>query len=159
MRVSTGGTVRRHPPDPDSRLRAWVAVELHPFFNQQTLRDFHTAHGIVTQAWSPLGGVNVYRPADTNDVKNPLEHPTIVGLAAKHEKTPAQVILHWHIEHGTSAIPKSVRAHRITENIDIFDFELTPDELAAIDSLDTGIRGGPDPDLIDPQHYPFKVEN
>jgi diketogulonate reductase-like aldo/keto reductase len=134
-------------------------VELHPFFIQQTLRDFHTAHDIVTQAWSPLGGVNVYRPADTNTVRNPLEHPTIAELASRHQKTPAQIILRWHIEHGTSAIPKSVRPHRIAENIDVFDFTLSPDEVATIDALDTGTRGGPDPSLIDPEHYPLKVDN
>ena len=91
-------------------------VELHPFFTQQALRDFHAANGIATQAWSPLGGVNRYRPADARRVKNPLEHPTIVELAAKYGKTPAQVVLRWHIEHGVSAIPKSVKPHRIAEN-------------------------------------------
>jgi len=134
-------------------------VELHPFFTQQALRDFHAAHGIVTQAWSPLGGVNVYRPAEPDVTKNPLEHPTIVGLAQRYRKTPAQIILRWHIEHGTSAIPKSVRAHRIKQNIDIFDFALPPADVAAIDGLDTGIRGGPDPGLIDREHYPFEVDN
>jgi 2,5-diketo-D-gluconate reductase A len=68
-------------------------------------------------------------------------------------------VLRWHLEHRVSAIPKSVKPHRITENFDIFDFTLTADEIVAIDALDTGIRGGPDPELIDPQHYPFKVEN
>ncbi len=134
-------------------------VELHPFFTQPGLRDFHAAHGIVTQAWSPLGGVNRYRPTDANDVKNPLGHPRVVELASKYGKTPAQIVLRWHIESGTSAIPKSVRPDRIKENIQIFDFELTPDEVAALDALDTGVRGGPDPELIDRQRYPFKVEN
>jgi diketogulonate reductase-like aldo/keto reductase len=134
-------------------------VELHPFFTQPELREFHAAKGIVTQAWSPLGGVKRYRPADTDTVDNPLEHPTIVELAAKHGKTPAQVVLRWHIEHGVSAIPKSVKPHRIEENFDVFDFALTPDEVETIDALDTGTRGGPDPELIDTQHYPFKVEN
>ena len=68
-------------------------------------------------------------------------------------------MLRWHIEHGISAIPKSVKPHRIAENFDIFDFALTPDEVAAIDALDTGIRGGPDPELINTKLYPFKVEN
>ena len=134
-------------------------VELHPLFTQHALRDFHAAHGIVTQAWSPLGGVNRYRPADASAVKNPLEHPTIVELAAKYGKTPAQVVLRWHIEHGISAIPKSVTPQRIAENFDIFAFTLAPDEAAAIDALDTGLRGGPDPELIDTKLYPFKVEN
>ena len=114
------------------------------------------AHGIATQAWSPLGGVNVYRPADADAVENPLEHPTIVELAAKYGKTPAQVVLRWHIEHGVSAIPKSVKPHRIAENIDIFDFALTPDEVAAIDALDTGIRGGPEPERIDTELLPVQ---
>ena len=74
-------------------------VELHPFFTQQALRDFHASHGIITQAWSPLGGVTRYRPQDGSDIQNPLEHPTIVQLASNHGKTPAQVVLRWHIEH------------------------------------------------------------
>jgi diketogulonate reductase-like aldo/keto reductase len=134
-------------------------VELHPFFTQQALREFHASNGIVTQAWSPLGGVKRYRPADVDSVQNPLEHPTIVELAAKHGKTPAQVVLRWHIEHGVPAIPKSVKPHRIEENFAIFDFALTPNEVAAIDALDTSVRGGPDPELVDTKHYPFKVEN
>jgi diketogulonate reductase-like aldo/keto reductase len=134
-------------------------VELHPFFTQQGLRDFHAAQGIVTQAWSPLGGVNRYRPADAHAVQNPLEHPTIVELASKHGKTPAQIVLRWHLEHGFSAIPKSVKPHRIAENFDVFDFALTPDDVGAIDALDTGARGGPDPELINTELYPFKVEN
>ncbi len=134
-------------------------VELHPFFTQHGLRDFHTANGIATQAWSPLGGVNRYRPADPNAVQNPLEHPTIVELATSHGKTPAQVVLRWHIEHDISAIPKSVKPHRIAENFDLFDFALTPEEITAIDALDTGIRGGPDPELINTELYKFKVEN
>jgi len=134
-------------------------VELHPFFTQPALRAFHAANGIATQAWSPLGGVNRYRPADASDVKNPLEHPTIVELAPKYGKTPAQIVLRWHIEHGVSAIPKSVKPNRIAENFSIFDFTLTPGEVAAIDALDTGIRGGPDPELINTELYPLKVEN
>jgi diketogulonate reductase-like aldo/keto reductase len=134
-------------------------VELHPYFTQQALRDFHAANGIATQAWSPLGGIHRYRPADASNVEDPLEHPTIVGLAANYGKTPAQVVLRWHIEHGVSAIPKSVKPHRIAENFDAFDFALTSDEVTAIDALDTGIRGGPDPELISTELYPFKVEN
>jgi diketogulonate reductase-like aldo/keto reductase len=134
-------------------------VELHPFFTQQSLREFHAANGIVTQAWSPLGGVNRYRPADAGAVKNPLEHPTILELAAKYKKTPAQVVLRWHIEHGVSAIPKSVTPHRIAENFDVLDFALAAEEVTAIDALDTGVRGGPDPELVDTKLYPFKVEN
>jgi diketogulonate reductase-like aldo/keto reductase len=68
-------------------------------------------------------------------------------------------VLRWHIEHGVPAIPKSVKPHRIEENFAIFDFALTPNEVAAIDALDTSVRGGPDPELVDTKHYPFKVEN
>jgi diketogulonate reductase-like aldo/keto reductase len=133
-------------------------VELHPFFNQRELRAAHARLGVVTQSWSPLGGVNVYAAADPQAVKNPLEHPVIVGLAAKYGKTPAQVVLRWHIEHGLSAIPKSVRPERIAENIRIFDFALTADEVKAIDALDTGARGGPDPEIVDTKLFPIKTE-
>jgi diketogulonate reductase-like aldo/keto reductase len=78
-------------------------------------------------------------------------HPVVVELAAKYGKTPAQVVLRWHIEHGLSVIPKSVRPHRIAENIDIFDFGMSADNVAAIDALDTGTRGGPDPEMIAPR--------
>ena len=134
-------------------------VELHPFFTQRPLREFHAQHGITTEAWSPLGGIHVYRPADPNAVLNALEHPSVTSIAEKHGKTPAQVVLRWHIEHGVVAIPKSVKPHRIRENIDVFDFELTADEVAAIDALDTGVRGGPDPETLNMTTYPKTVEN
>jgi len=73
--------------------------------------------------------------------------------------TPAQIVLRWHVELGVSAIPKSVKPHRIKENLDVFDFALATDEVSAIDALDTGIRGGPDPELVDTKLFPFKVEN
>ena len=134
-------------------------VELHPFFTQRPLREFHAKHGIATEAWSPLGGIQVYRPADPNAVLNALEHPTVTSIAEKHGKTPAQVVLRWHIEHGVVAIPKSVRPHRIKENIDVFDFALTAEEVGAIDALDTAVRGGPDPEAINMTSYPKTVEN
>ena len=121
-------------------------VELHPHFIQRELRDFHAAHSIATQCWSPIGGISRYRPGQGST--DPLHEPVITGLADRYGKTPAQVILRWHIEHGLCAIPKSVKAHRIAENFDVFDFGLTLDEVAAIDALDTGVRGGPDPDTI-----------
>ena len=134
-------------------------VELHPFFTQQPLREFHAKHGITTEAWSPLGGIQRYRPADPNAVLNALEHQTVTAIADKYDKTPAQVVLRWHIEHGVVAIPKSVKPHRIAENIGVFDFELTPAELSSIDALDTGVRGGPDPEAISMTTYPKRVEN
>ena len=129
-------------------------VELHPFFIQREVRDADTRHGIVTQSWSPIGGVYVKNPTA---VTNPLEHPVIVELAAKYGKTPAQIVLRWHIRHGFSAIPKSVRPERIAENFDIFDIELTTDDIAAIDALDTGVRGGPDPDVVDTKLFTWKI--
>src|SRR5438094_250309 len=104
-------------------------VELNPFFTQQKLREVHRRLGIVTQAWSPIGGVNVYR-ADAKAERNPLKHPVVTRLAGKYGKTPAQVVLRWHIDHGFSAVPKSVRPERIAENFDVFDFRLAADELA-----------------------------
>lgn len=130
-------------------------IEVHPYFSQPELRRQMAEHGIATQAWSPLGGVYAYGTQNTSV----LENPVIVELAAKHGKTPAQIVLRWHVEHGFCAIPKSVKPHRIAENIDIFDFRLTPDDVAAIDALDIGVRGGPDPASISPATYPYKVEN
>jgi diketogulonate reductase-like aldo/keto reductase len=132
-------------------------VEVHPFFIQRELRAAHARLGIATQAWSPLGGINVYRPADPNAVQNPLAHPVVATLAVKYGKTPAQVVLRWHIAHGFSAIPKSVRRERIAENFDVFDFALTQDEVAAIDALDMGVRGGPDPDSIDTKRFTLTI--
>jgi diketogulonate reductase-like aldo/keto reductase len=130
-------------------------IEVHPYFSQPQLRRVTAERGIATQAWSPIGGVYAYGPKQTTV----LEDPVIVEIAEKHGKTPAQVVLRWHIEHGFCAIPKSVKPHRIAENIDIFDFQLSSDEVAAIDSLDTGVRGGPEPASISPATYPYKVDN
>jgi diketogulonate reductase-like aldo/keto reductase len=133
-------------------------VELHPYFTQPALRQVHADLGIATQAWSPLGGVLVYVPG-ADESRGPLTDPVVTDLAAKHGKTPAQVVLRWHIEHGFCAIPKSVKPHRIAENFDIFDFALSPDEVAAIDALDKGTRGGPDPESLSPETYPKVVDN
>ncbi|MFD5394930.1 aldo/keto reductase [Streptomyces sp. NPDC127097] len=113
-------------------------IELHPQFPQAASRAFHARHNIVTEAWSPIG-----------QGKGLLEHPTLVELAAKHGKTPAQVVLRWHIQLGNVAIPKSVTPSRIAENIDIFDFELDDADLTALAGLDTGTRLGPDPAAFD----------
>jgi diketogulonate reductase-like aldo/keto reductase len=134
-------------------------VELHPYFTQRDLREVHAELGIVTQAWSPLGGVLVYMPGNGDETRSPLVDPVITDLAVKHGKTPAQVILRWHLEHGFCAIPKSVKPHRIAENFDVFDFELARDDVAAIDALDTGVRGGPDPGQLSPETYPKVVDN
>jgi 2,5-diketo-D-gluconate reductase A len=110
-------------------------VELHPRLAQAELREYHEAHGIVTEAWSPL--------AKGGDL---LRDPTLLDLARAHGRTPAQVVLRWHIQLGNIVFPKSSRPERMRENIDVFDFELSAEEMAAIDALNTGERTGPDPD-------------
>ena len=130
-------------------------IEVHPYFSQPELRGLMAEHGIATQTWSPIGGVYAYGPKQTTV----LENPVVVELAESHRKTPAQVVLRWHIEHGFCAIPKSVKPNRIAENIDIFDFNLSSDEVAAIDVLDTSVRGGPEPATISPATYPYTVAN
>lgn len=119
-------------------------IEVHPYFQQVALQRFHAEHGILTQAWSPIGGITSYRHAE----KSTLDDPTLREIGRRHEKSPAQVMLHWHLQEDRSAIPKSVTPARIAENFDVFDFELSGDEVAAINALDTGVRGGPDPDSI-----------
>ncbi len=120
-------------------------IEVHPYFAQPEVQAANTSHGILTQAWSPIGGITFYRPGEHTST---LQDPMIVGIAEAHAKSPAQVMLRWHLQQGRSAIPKSTHPSRIAENIDIFDFTLTPAELAAIDALDTGVRGGPEPSAI-----------
>ncbi|HEY0259457.1 MAG TPA: aldo/keto reductase [Lacisediminihabitans sp.] len=119
-------------------------VELHPYFQQKNLQALNTKHGILTQAWSPIGGITSYG----GGAKKSFEDPTLLEIAASHGKSAAQVMLRWHLQQGRSAIPKSVRPARIAENLAVFDFDLTPEQLAAVDALDTGVRGGPNPDDI-----------
>jgi diketogulonate reductase-like aldo/keto reductase len=118
-------------------------IELHPYFQQREVQALHADHGILTQAWSPIGGITFYREGGAHT--STLQDPVIGGIAQAHAKSPAQVMLRWHLQQGRSAIPKSTKPHRIAENFDVFDFQLTADELAAIDALDTGKRGGPEP--------------
>ena len=120
-------------------------IECHPYFAQREVQDFDAEHGILTQAWSPIGGITFYRDGSHGST---LDNPVIAHTASAHAKTPAQVMLRWGLQHGRSVIPKSTRPSRITENINVFDFELSTDEMAAIDGLDTGHRGGPEPDAI-----------
>jgi len=134
-------------------------VELHPYFTNATVRAADKTLGILTQAWSPIGGIHRYRPANTPGSGNVLEHPVITELATNYGKTPAQIVLRWHLDEGRSALPKSVTPSRIAQNIDVFDFVLQPAELAAIDALDTGLRGGPDPELLNTRSYPKAVDN
>ncbi|MFC7877763.1 aldo/keto reductase [Isoptericola sp. NPDC057391] len=120
-------------------------VEVHPYFRQPDVLAADAQHGILTQAWSPIGGITFYPGWGGEDRRSTLEDPTIVRLAETHGATPAQVMLRWHLQQGRSAIPKSVTPSRIAENLDVTGFELSADELAAIDALDTGLRGGPEP--------------
>lgn len=120
-------------------------IELHPYFQQREVQAYGAEHSILTQAWSPIGGITFYREGQHTST---LEDPTIVGIAEAHSKSPAQVMLRWHLQQGRSVIPKSTKAHRIAENFDVFDFDLSTDELAAIDALDTDKRGGPEPEDI-----------
>jgi diketogulonate reductase-like aldo/keto reductase len=119
-------------------------IELHPYFQQTALQRVHAEHGILTQAWSPIGGITSYGGGE----KSAFDDPTLLEIARQHGKSAAQVMLRWHLQEGRSAIPKSTKPARIAENFDVFDFELTTEQLAAIDALDTGLRGGREPDSI-----------
>ncbi len=120
-------------------------IELHPYFQQRDVQALNAERGILTQAWSPIGGITFYRDDQHSST---LQDPTIGGIAKAHGETPAQVMLRWHLQEGRSVIPKSTKPARIAENLNVFDFDLTADELAAIDALDTGERGGPEPEAI-----------
>src|SRR3954452_23500394 len=108
-------------------------IELHPSLQQAELRAWHADHYIATEAWSPLaqGGL--------------LDDDTIATVAAHHDRSPAQAILRWHLQIGNVVIPKSVTPSRIRENFEVFDFELSEDDMAALERLDAGERTGPDP--------------
>jgi len=108
-------------------------IELHPRFQQPELRSWHSDHGIATEAWSPIAQGHV------------LQDEMIVEIAQTHDKTPAQVILRWHLQLGNIVFPKSVTPERIRENFDLFDFELPETDMERIRGLDRGERIGPDP--------------
>ena len=120
-------------------------IEVHPYFAQREVQGFGAEHGILTQAWSPIGGITFYRDGAHGST---LDDPVIGDIARAHGKSPAQVMLRWGLQQGRSVIPKSTKPSRIAENIDVFDFELSGDEMTAIDGLDTGRRGGPEPDAV-----------
>lgn len=112
-------------------------IELHPGFIQKDIRDYCEANGIAVESWSPLG--------QGGDL---LSDPTITGIAEQHDKTAAQVIIKWHLQHGLIVIPKSTNAQRIKQNVDVFDFELSMQDMEAIDQLGDGNRIGPNPDTM-----------
>lgn len=108
-------------------------IELHPLLPQHELREVHARLGIATEAWSPLGQGSL------------LTDPVVTGIAERHGKTPAQVLIRWHIHLGNIVIPKSVNPERIVSNFDVFDFDLDESDMSAIASLETDTRLGPDP--------------
>jgi 2,5-diketo-D-gluconate reductase A len=112
-------------------------VELHPMLQQQGLREAHSQLGIATEAWSPLGQGSL------------LSNPTVTAVGERHEKTPAQVLIRWHMQLGNIVIPKSVTPERIVSNFDVFDLELSEQDMTSISSLGDGTRLGPDPRTYD----------
>ncbi len=112
-------------------------IEIHPYLSQDRLRDYDAAHGIATEAWSPIAQGKV------------LDDPAIGAVAAKHGKSPAQVVLRWHLQRGDIVFPKSVTPSRMQENFELFDFELGSDDMATISGLNRDERTGPDPDTFD----------
>jgi len=112
-------------------------IELHPMLPQAQLRAYHREHGIATEAWSPIGKGGEL-----------LRDERLVALGEKYGKSPAQIVLRWHIQLDDIVFPKSVTPSRIRDNIDVFDFEIDPDDMATIAELDSGTRLGPDPDTF-----------
>ncbi|AEA27719.1 aldo/keto reductase [Pseudonocardia benzenivorans] len=110
-------------------------IELHPLLTQADLREYHAAHGILTEAWAPI--------AKGGEL---LSDERLVAIGQAHGKSAAQVVLRWHVQLGNIVFPKSVTPSRIRENIDVFDFALSDEEMATVSSLDAGTRLGPDPD-------------
>ncbi|MET9931289.1 MULTISPECIES: aldo/keto reductase [unclassified Streptomyces] len=142
-RVRTAGVSNFNPAhlerllDSGGPVPAVNQIELHPGLQQRELRALHAAHGIATEAWSPLAQGAV------------LADPVVTGIADRHGKSPAQVVLRWHLQLGNIVIPKSVTPARIRENLDVLDFALSPEEMEAVAGLDRGLRTGPDPDTLD----------
>jgi len=124
--------------DATSVIPAVNQIELHPHLQQHAAREYHAEQGIATEAWSPLG-----------QGRGLLEVPAIIAIAQKHGRTPAQIVLRWHLQLGNVVIPKSVTPSRIKENIEVFDFSLDTEDLAAITALNEDRRLGPDPATFD----------
>jgi 2,5-diketo-D-gluconate reductase A len=114
-------------------------IEVHPYLTNEEVRAYGAEHGVLTEAWSPIARGRV------------LTDPTISAIAQRVGRTPAQVTLRWHIQRGDVVFPKSTTSSRIEENFELFDFELTDDDMAAISALDRGERTGPNPDTFAPR--------
>ncbi|MEV4347765.1 aldo/keto reductase [Actinoplanes sp. NPDC049596] len=157
--IGVSNFMRHHLDDLLSRTDVVPAVnqiELHPYFSQPDVQKADAEHGILTQAWSPIGGITFY-PGWGEERRNVLQDPAIGAVAEAHGKSPAQVMLRWQLQHGRSAIPKSTNPGRIAENFDVFDFELSDEQVATIDGLDTGVRNGPDPDVPRPERFDMVI--
>ncbi|MFI9759277.1 aldo/keto reductase [Streptomyces sp. NPDC051963] len=141
-RVRTAGVSNFQPDhlrrllDGASLVPAVNQIELHPGLQQAELRTLHTELGIATEAWSPLAQGAM------------LQEKALTDIAGRHDKSPAQAVLRWHVQLGNIVIPKSVTPARIQQNIDVFDFTLSDDDMTAIAELDRGLRTGPDPDTL-----------
>jgi len=114
-------------------------IELHPFLTQKPLVEYCRSLGVEIEAWRPLGGSD----------GGLREAPAIAEIAKKHGRTEAQVLIRWSLQSGIIVLPKSARRERIVDNARVFDFELSPEDMAAIDALNRGLHTGPDPDTFD----------
>jgi diketogulonate reductase-like aldo/keto reductase len=114
-------------------------IELHPGFPQSELREFHRQHGILTEAWSPVG-----------HGQGSLSNGAVARIAARHDRSPAQVVLRWHVQLGNIAIPGSTNPSHIRSNLDVFDFELSEEEMSAVTGIGATDRLGPDPETFNP---------
>ena len=132
-------------------------VELHPYFSQESLMDFHARHGIATQAWSPLGAVMIYDAAGISEPVHVLQDETLCALAQRYGKSPAQIVLRWHLQRGVAIIPKSVHEERIRQNLDILDFALSDEDMALVNGLNRNMRGALDPDMVRVDTYETKM--
>ncbi|NLU83213.1 aldo/keto reductase [Rhodococcus sp. HNM0569] len=117
-------------------------VELHPYFTQPDVQRADAQNSTLTQAWSPIGGIT---SCGSDSERTTFDDPVITAIGEQYGKSAAQVMLRWHLQEGRSAIPKSVHTERIESNFDVFDFQLTQEQLRELDALDTGVRGGPEP--------------
>ncbi len=123
--------------DEASVVPAVNQIELHPYLTQEPLREFGRAHGIATEAWSPIARGKV------------LDDPAVLAVAAELDRTAAQVVLRWQLQRGEIVFPKSVNRARVEENFALFDFDLSEEQMAAITALNHDARIGPDPDVFD----------
>ncbi|HHY2417470.1 TPA: aldo/keto reductase [Salmonella enterica] len=124
-------------------------IELHPYMSQRSVCEANDSYGIKTESWSPIGGVFTTLPKDPSHPVRVLEDPVILGLARKHKKTAAQIVARWHIQQGRILMPKSQHYERLLANIEIFDFEISNEDMRSVDALNRDLRGGPDPQSFD----------